>query len=285
MLSTLDLIHNILGALITLPSILGNLFMISFNFALKKDERNIYSLGRLSLSMANFGASLVIFMKCIQSFINLESIVHDIYFGMGFYLGSVSTSSVCLIAAQKFYAIVYPFKYSQITKQRQVRCILSIWMLYIPLLAGLLLQALKFHLPDYFNMVVVIYGQIVPFSAGFIATIAMFIAYLKHRNNNGMQSRDDSVSSNQRSHGKVVKVTSFMTVGYIITCGPASVMNMYLSTQGSLRVDLSTFSIEYLAYLLYDFNGSINIIVYILVDKQFRMYCKSILKKICHHRR
>ena len=267
----------VLNFVILLVALVGNALVISSICTLK--EKTIYSLAKLSLAVADvLFVILSIILYTHYKLTNPLLFPGRIYLFTGVVLGCTSASHVCSMAIQRYYAITTPFKYSQITKKKQMGYLAVIWTLNLFLLV--LLLGIP-HLPTYLQLFLVICGSFVPLTLTIVSTLAMLFAYFRYVKHNYMQSSDETALSTQRNHSKVVRITLLITIGYIITCSPMVYVTICMAINDSLSI--FTFHVPVLSIIaneLYMLSNVVDVIVYGFSDAQFQKHVKCVLRKL-----
>ena len=138
------------------------------------------------------------------------------------------------------------------------------------------------------------------FSLTIICTVAMLHAYYKHTRHSIINS-GDSVASNRKKHGGVVKITSLITVLYVVFCGPflgvalyeltkeleryrgdfddTALANLTITRAGDELMnnhDVTGTMFLVFQYMLY-MNGLVDVAVYCIFEKDFRRSLKNLI--------
>ena len=143
---------------------------------------------KVSLAVADSAFAFNILVNMSAVLIKWQSTVPNVLGILGTFVSCVSFCHVSLMALQRFYAIKWPLKYSQITKRKQVIYIIVTWLVNIPILVGLLHQNMDNNSPDYIDTIFIIIGQVIPFIATIICTIAMLVAYFQYISSSGVHN-------------------------------------------------------------------------------------------------
>ena len=276
----------------------------------------IYSMAKISLVSADLVFALSSLLQCISEMHVLPRSIDGISIGIWLDIVQNSTTlisfaNITLIATQRYRGIKCPFKYLKITKRQQLIYIFLVWICGFSL-GCIGLAAYHPSLPliymDFTQDIAVIVTSLPLFSLTLISTAAMLHTYFKHTRSNILNS-GNSVTTNRKKHGGVVKMTSLIVLCYVIFCGPWLFMSPYqlikdvgemafLEAENDLDneavvnstsaavlggVDLDTGwnddiseSIFSIVKQMFNLNGIVDVVVYGIFDKEFRSSLKAL---------
>ena len=269
----------VLKGIIATISLVGNALIISSILAMKKKDRTIYAMSKLSLALTGEIMSVtgVISVTNEALFKNQRFKLEAIIIAMGTTCITIAFLNVSLMALQRCYAITYPLKYSKITKKCQLVFILCIWLASVPIFVPIYLVLLNSLSLPWLVLLIMFplmlsLSLLVPLGS----TLTMCISYIRYTRSNSLHSSDCSAVSNARDHRKIVRMTSSIVIAYFVTSVPTIALTICFLIYGyNEKFLMISYKIEPLIYL----SGISDFIVYIIIDAQFRNYVMFIFRE------
>ena len=277
-MSDWERVANDLCLIASLISIMSNL-MILIITARRKDC-TLFSIATMSLSLNNAGFALYLVLSSLKMFLSPGSFKDSIYVLSRFlrsFFYSTSFYTVSLIAIQRYYAIMHPLKYREITKRRQCLCIAVVMLLGVP--AALFEFMARFPKFSYEVLMIIsaVFGQLAPFLVTLMSTVAMICGYWYHSNQvSTVQAvSQQAIIERQRN---LLKMTGIICTGYIITCLPSTVIKI---TRFELE---ATLELRYISDALFLLNTLIDVVVHCCLDNHFRTVWKTVFRSVCQQK-
>ena len=292
----MDLISTI-SVILSIITVFANILVALVIASKKWGGMTIYCMAKFSLALSDIVYAV---FACVSVLIDGEE-TSGVRWSMMVQnaMKLISYTNISLIAAQRYSAIKHPFKYSSITKRKQLLYILSVWLVGFffssidIIFAVFPTLPIAFYLKDAFILIV----GILMFSLTVISTAVMLQTYYKHTRSKVLHS-GSSVTSNRKNHASVVKMTCLITLGYVLLCVPWLILDFYIQVKNKTSVpkdfavnitlyedtssdDLDEFELDERIYdilhILFNLNGILDVIVYNVLDGEFRSSLNALL--------
>ena len=303
MAAVVNLVELYVNSVIAALTILGNIFVIMFFCAMKKDQQNERTRIKLSMAYADLIGGFLLIVYIIFRFTANESIAM-IPLCVDYYLFSVSLYHLSYLTFLGEHAIKNPIGYTSfdIDSKSSMYYRAAVWILPIlpPALVYLCaslfsaitsgVDATNNNTPSVLPILYYCTFFILPYAITLYRTLRMYQAY--HRNQYGTECRSNEDAANTQVehdsfevarsfvlrtqdkaiHRKFIKMISLIIIGYSITCLPnlifVSPRTDYQNENDVLINNLAAIITLSLQLSV----GLIDVIVYILVDADFRKY-------------
>ena len=259
-MSTADII-TICFIAVSIISIVGNILVVLFIYSVKKHERTKLMMVKSSLAVSDLGYSINLLLSLVVYCNSAVCEYASDSVTAGF--SCISFYNLCLMAAQRCYAIKSPFKYQQISRRTQCIFIFIVWMTGIPCIAAKFMLPLKWSQGLQVDIYYRIYAVLVyhlPISLTLLFTIAMYVVHFMSIRN----ARIRHVSSTH-DDSKLVKMTSLIVLGYLVTCVPCM---MFVRNNPVWQNVIES---------VYTLHALCDVIVYSVLDNEFKQYMASLL--------
>lgn len=272
-------------------SMIGNCMVISANLLLQ--TKTIVCCTKISLAAVNlaFSCTYVAYsVDVLSDTTPLEQLKwhrYRWYYGFKMWFECVSFCNVSLMALQRLYAIKWPYKYICITKTKQVIILLCLVFAGVPdFVWNLLSYDLNIRIPPTtrgpVSIFMVCYSLVIPFTNNMLCTLSMIFTYLKYARDTFSDADDFSTAKSKRDHRRTVRITSLITLGYIITTLPYTATNVIdrITELKSTSLEWETeprFAIAYFITSTWSLLMTIcDTVVYSFLDENFIRHTKSV---------
>ena len=272
---------------VSLISIVGNCLVISANLSLVK--KSIVTLTKVHLAGTSLVCSISLVAYSIDVLLEtktLQKLGFDHYWLYYSFLLSCQGCSfyiVSLMALERLCAIRWPYLYRRITKNTQTILILGIYLLQVP---EFIWQRFEWGKPTINSVLcwkisigMFTYSYFLPLAITIICTFAMVATYLNHSKGNFKDVDDTVITRSKHAHWRPVRVTTWITFGYIVTCTPYLVT--YVIYYAETRVtDALAVAFRY-ATTWNILIGLSDVVTYCFLDDNFTQHAKRIILKVC----
>lgn len=279
------LVAGILSLFISAVSIVGNCLVISSVLSITGLKRSIFMKSKLSLAVSDLGYSFSIIFQIVYNFILSNDVTPSIRrqlwiikISLNTFFFSASINILAIIALQRFYAIKEPIKYRNLSKTKQLICILLSWIPGFVYVAMTFFYSLLMDLRITFSIIAFCLFFVIPLSILFLCTIAMLIVFLCNQKNSTVN--DIGVVCSRRDHRKIIMMTVLMVLGYVITFTPYMLSFFLFIMKGGLSVmQFEGDAFRVITETFLNFNCIVDILVYSIFDDSFREHFKEIYTK------
>ena len=270
------------GWFLTFLGIIGNA-MVIYLIATKRRLRTQINVFILSLAVADLCFSLSYFpafFTC-EFYLTCDRQLRKIFAA---YFAYTSLTNLCVLTADRFVAIVMPFKYvSFVTSRCVVTMVILSWLfpaVFYFLVAVTLKQIASEDTMATFGILTVFLFQLVPCFSLLLGTTQMF--YIAHKHSRKMTSLVSQVQFNHplphRKQKDGFEISSARLVGLVVF---VLVVCYTTDSYFDLRTNFSSFHkslvTDYVICLLYITNSAINPISYALLKHDIKKEVKRLL--------
>lgn len=267
-------------------SIVGNLLMIASVCFAKKQDVTLLMLATTSRSLATlcFCATNVAFVAydvSLNQFTRTEIHTSFKLLGLIIFFMASNIFHLSLISLQRLFAIAYPFRYARATKKKQTLTLMVMWIMgFVAFSIFILVNKLNKDTKSEEMLLLLtalrVYSSDIPFLITVVATLSMFIVYSKYKREVSLGPVSRSRSTEERNHGRVVKMTSLIVIGYSIAMAPALVYDVYFMSSGCFPDGL----LYSIIFIILKLSVVVDLVVYGKYDEHFKCFIKTCLRQV-----
>lgn len=208
------------------------------------------------------------------------SIVSDMFF-------DISAANLCLVAFDRYLAVVYPLKYvTFLTHRRVFGLIVSAWLAPCLLSAGqilVLFTSTTYISQEIYSSVLVVLFQLLPMI--FLTVTLTHIAYIVRKHLRKINKENEQIKFNQPGGGPLHQTTRYRSIlplmatinGTFVLCYGISVYDFFCKKL-SLAIPIEYMDVN---KILLNFNSLVNPIMYGILKTDFKREMKRLVRFKC----
>lgn len=202
-----------------------------------------------------------------------------ITYGLNGFFSSAAGFTLAVIAVQRLYAVINPISYRKVSARRHNIHIVMAWLPSFLCIAGHFYGAYGSR-NRAMNIVGGFLFAAIPLLTINISTISLLMVHFTIPSQLAVENVGVTFNR-KKNHLKIIRITMLMVLGYTLTVAPFNLTyTLYFFQPNATAKDYGDTPIQIIFKQLYKFNSIVNILVYSVADKQFRLYLKSVLKTL-----